>query len=238
LYIAENKSVVRTLYLILFSLTWELSFSQSDPFITVRNMMVEEQIESRGITNEELLRAMKKVPRHLFVPEECIKSAYGDFPLPIGYDQTISQPYIVAYMTDLIKPGSNKKVLEIGTGSGYQAAILAELCDSVFSIEIIPELAIESSDRLKKLNYRNVFIKCGDGYNGWTEHSPFDCIVVTAAAENIPQPLIDQLADKGRLVIPIGGPYSVQDMILITKKHGEIEKRILAPVRFVPFKRL
>jgi protein-L-isoaspartate(D-aspartate) O-methyltransferase len=201
-------------------------------------MMVEDQLRRRGITNEEILRAMQKVPRHLFVPEEYIKDAYGDYPLPIGFDQTISQPFIVAYMTESVKPGRNKKVLEIGTGSGYQAAILAELSDSVFTVEIIPELAHKSLIRLKMLNYNNISFKCGDGYNGWTEHAPFDCIIVTAAADKIPQPLIDQLAEDGRLVIPVGGPYTVQDLILITKKHGKSEKRILAPVRFVPFKRL
>lgn len=200
--------------------------------------MVEDQIESRGITDAELLDAMRKVPRHLFVPEEYTKEAYGDFPLPIGHDQTISQPYIVAFMTENVRTGRNKKILEIGTGSGYQAAILAELSDSVFTVEIIPELAMESSERLKKLNYRNIHFRCGDGYNGWAEHSPFDCIIVTAAAEYIPQPLIDQLADNGRMVIPVGGPYSVQDLILIIKRNGVTEKRVLAPVRFVPFKRL
>jgi len=205
--------------------------------MTARNMMVEDQIENRGITNTELLRAMRKVPRHLFVPLEYQKVAYGDFPLPIGYDQTISQPYIVAYMTDIIRLGKNKKILEIGTGSGYQTAILAELSDSVFTVEIIPGLARESSDRLKLMKYKNIFFKCGDGYNGWAEHSPFDCIIVTAAAESIPLPLIDQLAENGRMVIPVGGPYSVQDLILITKKNGRTEKRILVPVRFVPFKR-
>jgi protein-L-isoaspartate(D-aspartate) O-methyltransferase len=201
-------------------------------------MMVDDQISSRGITDRELLEAMRKVPRHLFVPEEYRKDAYGDYPLPIGFGQTISQPYIVAFMTEKVMAGRNKKILEIGTGSGYQSAILAELSDSVFSIEIIPGLFLESSERLTRLNYNNINLKCGDGYNGWIEHAPFDCIIVTAAAEEIPQPLIDQLAENGNMVIPVGGPYDVQDLILISRKHGKIVKKSLAPVRFVPFRRL
>jgi protein-L-isoaspartate(D-aspartate) O-methyltransferase len=217
---------------------WEYYYPQTDSFITLRNNMVKYQIADRGISNNQLLRAMRKVPRHLFVPAEYLNEAYADYPLSIGHGQTISQPYIVALMTDIVRPDKKKKALEIGTGSGYQAAILAELVDSVYTIEIVPELAIESAARLKGLGYRNISGKYGDGYNGWKEHAPFDCIIVTAAAGIIPQPLIDQLAENGRLVIPVGEPFSVQELILIVKKNGKIEKRRLTTVKFVPFKRL
>ena len=217
---------------------WEYYYPQTDSFITLRNTMVRYQIADRGISNNQLLRAMRKVPRHLFVPAEYQNEAYADYPLSIGHGQTISQPYIVALMTDVVRPDKKKKALEVGTGSGYQAAILAELVDSVYTVEIVPELAIESAARLKELGYKNITGKYGDGYNGWKEHSPFDCIIVTAAAGKIPQPLIDQLAENGRLVIPVGEPFSVQELILIVKKNGKIEKRRLTTVKFVPFKRL
>ena len=181
---------------------------------------------------------MRKVKRHLFVPEEYKSQAYNDYPLPIGYGQTISQPYIVAYMTETVIPKKNKTALEIGTGSGYQAAVLAEIVDSVYTIEIVPELADESAARLKMLGYSNIKVKSGDGYNGWSEHAPFDIILVTAAAEEIPKPLINQLAENGRLVIPVGETGSVQELILLVKKKGKIEKKRLTFVRFVPFKRL
>jgi len=210
---------------------------QADRFTMARNKMVENQIESRGISDPGTLRAMRKVPRHLFVPKKLENDAYGDFPLPIGNGQTISQPYIVAYMTEVVRADSKKKVLEIGTGSGYQAAVLAEIADTVFTIEIVKELADESAERLKRLGYKNVVVKSGDGYHGWIEHSPFDIIIVTAAAEEIPQPLIDQLADNGRLVIPVGESGSVQELILLTRKGGKIVKKRLTLVRFVPFKR-
>ena len=214
------------------------SFQQDDRYASAREKMVKEQIIIRGVTDQPTLRAMRKVPRHLFVPEEYRNEAYDDNPLPIGYGQTISQPYIVAYMTEVSKPAPEKKVLEIGTGSGYQAAVLAEIVDKVYSIEIVPELARESSERLKKLGYSNITCKFGDGYKGWPEHAPFDIIVVTAAPEQIPQPLIDQLAENGRLVIPVGAPAAVQELILIEKKNGNIEKKRLTFVRFVPFRRL
>jgi protein-L-isoaspartate(D-aspartate) O-methyltransferase len=217
---------------------WEYYNPQTDSFITLRNNMVRYQIADRGISNNQLLRAMRKVPRHLFVPAEYQNEAYSDYPLSIGHGQTISQPYIVALMTEVARPDKKKKALEIGTGSGYQAAILSELADSVYTIEIVPELATESAARLKELGYNNILGKYGDGYNGWIEHAPFDCIIVTAAADKIPQPLVDQLAEDGRLVIPLGEPFSVQDLILIVKKHGKIEKRRLTTVKFVPFKRL
>ncbi|MDY0098032.1 MAG: protein-L-isoaspartate(D-aspartate) O-methyltransferase [Bacteroidales bacterium] len=212
--------------------------SQRDKYTAARNNMVTVQIVDRGVTNQAVLAAMRKVPRHLFVPEEYINEAYDDNPLPIGYGQTISQPYIVAYMTEAVQPTPRKNALEIGTGSGYQAAILAEIVKSVFTIEIIPELASEAEERLEKLGYKNIKAKFGDGYKGWPEYGPFDIIVVTAAAEQIPQPLIDQLAENGRLVIPVGEPSAIQELVLIEKKRGKIEKRRLIFVRFVPFKRL
>ena len=211
---------------------------QPDKYEVMRQRMVRTQIMERGITNPAVLAAMKKVPRHLFVPQEYQDEAYSDYPLQIGYSQTISQPYIVAYMTDLLKPGKKMKALEIGTGSGYQAAILAEIVDKVYTIEIVPELSAESAARLKKLGYSNIICKYGDGYLGWKEHAPFDLIIVTAAAETIPQPLIDQLAENGRLVIPVGRPYAVQELQLVIKKKGKTETKRLSLVRFVPFKRL
>lgn len=213
-------------------------FNQKDSFQKARETMVRVQIMDRGVKDEAILKAMRKVPRHLFVPEEYVNEAYYDCPLPIGYNQTISQPYIVAYMTEVAKPDPSKTALEIGTGSGYQAAVLAETVKKVYSIEIVPQLARESAERLKSLGYNNIVIKYGDGYQGWKEYSPFDIVIVTAAAEQIPGPLIDQLTENGRLVIPIGEPSAVQELILLVKKNGKIEKSRLTFVRFVPFKRL
>jgi protein-L-isoaspartate(D-aspartate) O-methyltransferase len=209
-----------------------------DWYADERNNMVRRQIEARGITDQATLAAMRKVPRHLFVPPSYAKEAYRDGPLPIGYGQTISQPYIVAYMTELVKPAKGKKALEIGTGSGYQAAILAEIVDTVYTIEIIPGLTREATARLKILGYKNIITRDGDGYQGWPEHAPFDIIIVTAAADHIPQPLKDQLAEGGRLVMPVGDPASVQYLVLLTKRKGKISEQRLEPVRFVPLKRL
>ena len=213
-------------------------FPQDDRFITARNNMVKNQIINRGISNSATIKAMRKVPRHLFVPSESQNEAYGDYPMLIGYGQTISQPYIVAYMTEIVRPNEKKRALEIGTGSGYQAAILAEIVEQVYTIEIIPELADESARRFKELGYKNINGKAGDGYNGWPEYAPFDIIIVTAAATEIPEPLIKQLAENGRLVIPVGKPGAVQELILLVKKAGKIERTRLTLVRFVPFKRL
>jgi protein-L-isoaspartate(D-aspartate) O-methyltransferase len=211
---------------------------QADKYEIRRISMVENQIRNRGVRDPEVLKAMKKVPRHLFVPEEYLDEAYNDYPLPIGYGQTISQPYIVAYMTEAVRPSVKKKALEIGTGSGYQAAVLAEIVDKVYTIEIVPELAKESAERLKKLGYDNIVCKYGDGYLGWKEYAPFDIILVTAAPENIPQPLIDQLADGGRLIIPVGTAGGIQELVMVIKRNGKTETRRLTFVRFVPFKRL
>ncbi len=206
-------------------------------FAEMRKDMVNKQIIANGIRNPQTIKAMLKVPRHLFVSKEYLKRAYDDSPLPIGYNQTISQPFIVAYMTELTRPSRGKKALEIGTGSGYQAAILAEIVDTVYTIEIIPELAKEASDRLLRLGYKNIIVKTGDGYAGWKEHAPFDIIIVTAAGDHIPQPLLDQLAENGRLIMPVGPQWSAQQLILAVKKKGKIEQTKLAMVRFVPLLR-
>ena len=224
--------------LFLFILTCGSTYGQvEDKYSVMRKEMINNQIVNRGIRNQLTLKAMQKVPRHLFVPYEYTSRAYEDNPLPIGYNQTISQPFIVAYMTELAKPAKWKKVLEIGTGSGYQAAVLAEIVDTVFTIEIIPELAKEAAARLAKLGYKNIITKTGDGYNGWKEHAPFDVIMVTAADDHIPQPLLDQLAENGRLIMPVGSPSSAQQIVLAIRKNGKIERSKLAMVRFVPLLR-
>lgn len=210
---------------------------QEDTYRRERHSMVDEQIEARGITDPHVLRAMRTVPRHFFVPESQKPYAYQDRPLPIGHGQTISQPLIVAYMTEVIRPGRKDRVLEIGTGSGYQAAVLGEIVKDVYTLEIIPELAEESKQRLRALEYDNVHAKRSDGYHGWEQYAPFDAIVVTAAAEEIPPPLIDQLAEGGRMVIPVGAQFSIQNLVLVKKKNGIVEKTKLMPVRFVPFTR-
>ncbi|PPK99365.1 protein-L-isoaspartate(D-aspartate) O-methyltransferase [Parapedobacter indicus] len=203
----------------------------------LRNSMVRTQLETRGINHSATLEAMRKVERHLFVPATYQKYAYDDGPLPIGYHQTISQPYIVAYMTQLLAPKAGDRVLEIGTGSGYQAAILAEIVKEVYTIEIVNELGERTKKLLDKLGYDNVHVIIGDGHKGLHTKAPFDAIIVTAAPEEIPQPLIDQLKDGGRMVIPVGPEASTQTLMLIEKRDGGITKTNLTPVRFVPFTR-
>lgn len=198
----------------------------------MRNNMVETQIAARGVKNKTVLRAMQSVPRHEFVPDHLKKYAYADEPLPIGEDQTISQPYIVAYMTEKLELSSYNKVLEIGTGSGYQAAVLSKLVDSVFTIEIVDVLAKRSAARLSEMGYDNIYVKSGDGYKGWPEHAPYDAIIITAAPTLIPEPLVEQLKVGGRLILPLGD-YS-QDLYLITKNEEGITEQRLLPVRFVP----
>ncbi len=207
-----------------------------DEYYQKRLKMLEEQLKQRDITDKKVLSAMLKVERHKFVPKEYEKLAYIDEPLPIGFGQTISQPYIVALMTQLLELKENDKVLEIGTGSGYQAAILAELAKEVYTIEIIPQLAQKAEKLLKDLSYKNIFIKIGDGYLGWQEHAPYDKIIVTCSPDHIPQPLIDQLKDGGKIVIPVGDIY--QELVVVEKKDKKIIKRNIIPVRFVPMKRL
>jgi protein-L-isoaspartate(D-aspartate) O-methyltransferase len=201
--------------------------------------MVAAQIAGRDVTDAEVLRAMRTVPRHLFVPDAARKDAYGDFPLPIGQDQTISQPYIVAYMTQLLRLKPGAKTLEVGTGSGYQAAVLAAVTrTNVYSIEIVAPLAKTAAERLKRLGYERVVVKCGDGYLGWPEHAPFDAIIVTAGANHVPPPLIEQLKRGGRMVIPVGGAWAVQSLVVIEKlPDGTVRKRDDIPVRFVPLTR-
>ena len=211
------------------------SFAQAEPYSAQRERMVNSQIKARGITDEATLKAMLKVPRHSFVPENMIKYAYSDGPLPIGRDQTISQPYIVAFMTATILPKPHMKVLEIGTGSGYQAAVLAEIVDKVYTIEIIPELAQKANNTLDSLEYENVTIKAGDGYLGWEEYAPFDAIIVTAALDHIPQALIEQLNDGGSLVMPVGEDGKTQALKLLEKHNNKTTEKTLMLVRFVPF---
>jgi protein-L-isoaspartate(D-aspartate) O-methyltransferase len=225
--------------IIIFSILITLFYCvpQDDKYSKTRDEMVTEQIEDRGITNQPTIDALRKVSRHKFVPPNSTERAYNDSPLPIGYGQTISQPYIVAFMTAAINPKPGQKVLEIGTGSGYQAAVLAEIVDEVYTIEIITELYNSSNKRLKELGYKNVFCRNSDGYYGWQEFAPFDAIVVTAAAEYIPPPLIEQLKDDGKMIIPVGSPYLTQMLVLVEKKGEEIFTTSLLPVRFVPFTR-
>lgn len=203
-----------------------------DPFLTKRQEMISSQIAGRNITDKTVLDAMLKVRRHLFVPSGMQSHAYADHPLSIGHGQTISQPYIVAYMTQAAGLRKTDKVLEIGTGSGYQAAILAEIAREVFSVELIGALADSAAKRLKDLGYTNITVKQGDGYQGWAEHAPFDAIIVTAAPEFIPQKLVEQLRVGGRMVIPVGSFF--QELYLITKTESGVDKTRLLPVQFVP----
>lgn len=206
--------------------------SQID-FQSMREKMVETQIKARGVKDSRVLAALLKVERHRFVPPEYSNLAYNDHPLPIGEGQTISQPYIVALMTELLALQGGERVLEIGTGSGYQAAILAELAGEVYSIEIVEPLALKAKELLAQLGYRNVKVKAGDGYLGWPSAAPFDAIIITCAPDHIPQPLIEQLKEGGRMVVPVGSAYS-QGLKLIVKRAGKIESTEIIPVRFVP----
>ena len=205
-------------------------------FAAQRHGMVERQLQARGIKDERVLAAMAKVPREEFVPVDARAEAYSDGPLPIGYDQTISQPYIVAFMTENLRPKPSDRVLEIGSGSGYQAAILAELVADIYTIEIVEPLAKTAEATLQRLGYKNVHIKVGDGYKGWPEEAPFDAIIVTCAPENVPHPLTDQLKDGGRMVIPVGERFA-QQLYLLEKRNGQLKESVTLPVRFVPMKR-
>ena len=210
----------------------ELSLERPDRATALRLAMVQHQIEVRGVRDQKTLAAMRKVPRHLFVPKASLAVAYADHPVPIGNSQTISQPYIVAFMTEALELQGGEKVLEIGTGSGYQAAVLAEIAARVYTIEIIESLGRRAETLLDQCGYANVETRIGDGYQGWPEHAPFDAIIVTAAPGHIPQPLIDQLKPGGRLVIPVG--EFVQHLLKITKTHDGLLHENLLPVRFVP----
>jgi protein-L-isoaspartate(D-aspartate) O-methyltransferase len=195
--------------------------------------MVKKQIENRGITSGPVLEAMGSVERHRFVPEKYLSEAYGDHPLPIGYGQTISQPYIVALMTEAIAPDTSMIILEIGTGSGYQAAVLSLLCKKVYSIEIVEPLGRSARKLLAQLGYSNVEITIGDGYKGWKEHAPYDAIIVTCAPTDVPKPLAEQLAEGGKMVIPVGRK-GFQELVLLTKSEGQLVRDTIIPVRFVP----
>ena len=204
----------------------------SSAMVDERELMVVTQLERRDITDPLVLEAMRKVPRHCYVPEELVGEAYDDNPLPIGHRQTISQPYIVAFMTQTAGIEQGERCLEIGTGSGYQAAILGEICGEVYSIEIVEPLGELAQERLDAYGYDNIHVRIGDGYRGWPDEAPFDAIVVTAAPDHIPQPLIDQLGEGGLLIIPVGSSY--QELILVERKDGEVTQRSVLPVRFVP----
>lgn len=208
---------------------------RAQDFERLRAKMVKNQIEKRGVSDKNVLAAMNKVERHLFVPQEYVKNAYDDSPLPIGRGQTISQPYIVAFMTELLKLDKSKKVLEIGTGSGYQAAVLSELAGKVYSIELIKTLGKDAKALLKKLNYDNVEVKIADGYQAWAENAPFDAIIVTCSPTHIPKSLEDQLAEDGLMTIPVGKQHA-QELVLLKKENGIIRQTGVIAVRFVPMK--
>lgn len=229
----KKKSFIKLSFFILvvFAASHVLS---SDPYLQKRQLMVERDIRARGINDKKVLEAMGKIPRHLFVDTNLRDRAYADHPLPIGEGQTISQPYVVALMTDALKLKPADRALEIGTGSGYQAAVLAEIVKEVFTIEIRKSLADKADTRLKDLGYGNIKVKYADGYFGWEEFGPFDAIIITASANHIPPPLIKQLKEGGRLIIPLGSTVYYQTLTLATKKKGEITLEQMGPVAFVP----
>lgn len=240
----RKTNVASVVFLVLLLAAGSLHGAADDSFRAAREEMVREIEGDVRRTSERIgktaldprvMEIMARVPRHEFVPRAEINHAYANRPLPIGYGQTISQPYIVAIMTDLLNVGSESAVLEVGTGSGYQAAVLAEYVRNVYSIEIVRELAESAAERLKRLGCDNVMVRTGDGYYGWKEHAPFDGIVVTAAAGHIPPPLLEQLKPGGRMIIPVGGPFFVQQLMLVEKgQQGEIQTRQILPVAFVP----
>ncbi len=228
--------IIAIIFFLLIPLIWMDSCSEptrgENDFLEQRRYMVKAQIEARGIKDEQVLNAMLRVERHLFVPPNFRHLAYADRPLPIGHDQTISQPYIVALMTQALILKENEKVLEVGTGSGYQAAILAELAKEVYTVEIIEPLAKRAKSLLKQIGYENIYVRCGDGYFGWKEAAPFDAIIITCASSNIPGPLLEQLADGGRMILPVDAGWG-QDLILVRKKGEVLKKMNLGPVLFV-----
>ena len=226
------RKIKYTWIIILFILPGCKGISQTD-YVAQRERMVKNQIINRGISDGRVIKAMKNVERHLFVPEGAMRYAYSDGPLSIGEGQTISQPYIVAFMTECLSLKPDMKVLEVGTGSGYQAAVLSEIVDHVYTIEIVETLGKRSKKLLADLGYDNVTVKLGDGYEGWPEHAPYDAIIVTCAPNRIPGPLKEQLAEGGRMIIPVGG-QGIQYLILNTKRNGRIRQVSVLPVRFVP----
>ena len=208
--------------------------NEPERFASARRRMVERDLRGRDITDKRVLGAMGRVCRHRFVSKGWEDLAYSDRPLPIGHEQTISQPYIVALMTQVVRPKAGGRALDIGTGSGYQAAVLAELCKKVYSIEIVKPLAEQATKRLAKLGYKNVTVRHGDGYRGWKEHAPFDVIIVAAAPKRVPKPLLDQLAPGGRMVLPVGGAWYQQLILFEKQKDGTVRRKDVAPVLFVP----
>lgn len=231
-----RRHIILTLCLVFVTSTWSLAGSQQEAqhYTTSRERMISEQIKARGISDPKVLMALQEVPRHNFVPPALQSRAYSDRPLPIGEGQTISQPYIVALMTESLGLMGNEKVLEIGTGSGYQAAILSKIVSKVNTIEIKKKLFTDVSRRLKALGYSNVSTRFGDGYFGWQEEAPFDCIMITASVNHIPPPLIHQLKEGGRLILPLGNPFSFQNLVLVTKQSGNYRVEQITGVLFVP----
>jgi len=221
---------------LLFNVSFIVDQPNNDKYEKVRQRMVRDQIVARGIKDQKVIQAMLNVQRHLFVSANNERMAYEDRPLSIGQGQTISQPYIVALMTETLNLKEDMKVLEIGTGSGYQAAILAEIVNEVYSIEIIESLGQRAEKLLKSLNYENIEMKIGDGYKGWKENAPFDAIIVTCAPANVPEPLKDQLKEGGKMIIPLGGSIT-QELVLLEKINGELVKKVVQAVRFVPMVR-
>ncbi|MFH1759571.1 MAG: protein-L-isoaspartate(D-aspartate) O-methyltransferase [bacterium] len=220
-------------YIVMFNQACKQDNNCPDIFKNKRENMVKKQIQERGIKNDKVLKVIGTIPRHKFVPKKYQDQAYEDHPLSIGFGQTISQPYIVALMTEVLKLDHTKKVLEIGTGSGYQTAVLAEICSLVYSIEIVEPLAKTAQGLINELGYKNTKIKFGDGYKGWEENSPFDAIIVTCAPSHIPGPLKEQLAEGGKMVIPVGGAFT-QELVLILKENGALKEKEIIPVSFVP----
>ena len=211
----------------------EENVARENRFAAARREMVETQLRRRDITSARVLDVLARAPRHKFVPDEAVDGAYEDHPLPIGHGQTISQPYIVALMTQLVAPQPGDRALDIGAGSGYQAAVLAELCKEVYSIEIVEPLARDAAERLRGLGHKNITVRAGDGYQGWKEHAPFDVIVVAAAPDHVPQPLVEQLAPGGRMVLPVGG-YPQRLTLIRRDRDGKLHRSTVAPVMFVP----
>ncbi len=229
-----NKSYAVIYIFIITALLLPLRAGADDPFALKRQVMVEKDIKGRGVSDKTVLAVMGRVPRHLFVEGPLRDNAYADHPLPIGEGQTISQPYVVALMTEALRLKPGDRVLEIGTGSGYQAAVLAGIVKEVYTIEIRKNLADKAEQTLKNLGYKNVKVKYGDGYFGWEEHAPFDAIIITASANHIPTPLIKQLKEGGRLILPLGSTVYYQMLTLATKRKGELDVEQMSPVAFVP----
>ncbi len=228
------KKIVITIILTVFAIVaMEVLCAGGGELDKLREMMVKQQIEARGVRDARVLKAMRTIERHKFVPQHQISSAYEDHPLPIGHGQTISQPYIVALMTELCELNGSEKVLEVGTGSGYQAAVLAELAKEVYSIELIEPLAKQAAKRLADMGYRNITVKCGDGYAGWPEKAPFDVIILTAAPPSIPKALVDQLKDDGGIMVAPVGDF-LQELVRIRKINGRVYRETITHVRFVP----